>query len=524
MKKLNFTSVLQFIALICFIYGLVTGNAEISLACGIFGIINTKKNLPFDYSTYCILGIANDLRGGDSCGVFIDGNYDWGAYQEKYFADYLYTSKVLKDAKNQEVSVAIGHCRKASPGMGPLDKEHAQPVVITDKDGKVKFVMVHNGTIYNYEELAKKYIPQVDIKGLTDSQVMARIFYYSGYQALSEYYGGSVFFIVDYRQKDHPAFIFQGQSKEHSYDTEVKLERPFYFTQSKDGAFKFSSIQLHLDVMFPDDTTYIIQPNTLCKLTARGLHIVKQYPRDKVMQTRPVTTTTYSSYPYYSGAATTQAAKTTKATNNWLTDERGIITTSKTEIKTTSTTGSSSTSGYMDSIRHKNGLYYEMKTDKLLHDRIYLSDWGGLYGSLNSSINGLKIQEMYFFYGIPLDLAFGKKYFSYLDRIQKNSGLSPDEFVKLYQNQIRYLSADRVYHSEKLNSFVEAVNLKDSALFTGDKHTIGCNSSESVENGVVISEKSSYTSYDTFFITAKKLSPVDHVPYKTIKLACLKME
>ena len=40
--------------------------------CGLAGILRTKK-AKFDYQTFCTLGIANDSRGGDSCGVFIDG-------------------------------------------------------------------------------------------------------------------------------------------------------------------------------------------------------------------------------------------------------------------------------------------------------------------------------------------------------------------------------------------------------------------------------------------------------------------
>ena len=44
---------------------------------------------------------------------------------------------------------------------------------------------------------------------MTDSQIMARIFYYKGYQVLSEYYGGSVFFIVDYRTQSAILLLFK---------------------------------------------------------------------------------------------------------------------------------------------------------------------------------------------------------------------------------------------------------------------------------------------------------------------------
>ena len=40
--------------------------------CGLFGLVG-KHSRSFDYSTFCTLGIANDSRGGDSCGIFIDG-------------------------------------------------------------------------------------------------------------------------------------------------------------------------------------------------------------------------------------------------------------------------------------------------------------------------------------------------------------------------------------------------------------------------------------------------------------------
>ena len=45
--------------------------------CGIYGIIN-KDPETLDYATFCCLGLANDLRGGDSCGIFFDGKTEYG--------------------------------------------------------------------------------------------------------------------------------------------------------------------------------------------------------------------------------------------------------------------------------------------------------------------------------------------------------------------------------------------------------------------------------------------------------------
>ena len=100
--------------------------------CGIAGII-TKTPRVFDYSTFCTLGIANDARGGDSCGVFIDGRYEYGTEDTKLFSNYFLSSDLLDNTN--KAMVAMVHCRKAS--VGKISKETAQPVVLTDKNGKV---------------------------------------------------------------------------------------------------------------------------------------------------------------------------------------------------------------------------------------------------------------------------------------------------------------------------------------------------------------------------------------------------
>ena len=162
--------------------------------CGIWAIINREPE-PFDYQTFCTLGCANDRRGGDSCGVFIDGKTEYGIGDKSLFEAFFWTSELLNNTNT--ATIALGHDRKASVGM-PINLQNAHPIVIEEDvpvgEGEeprkeIKFVMVHNGTIYNYKELAKKHIPNVDITGMTDSQVLARLLYYSGYDFLAEYNG-----------------------------------------------------------------------------------------------------------------------------------------------------------------------------------------------------------------------------------------------------------------------------------------------------------------------------------------------
>ena len=56
--------------------------------CGIFGQINKKRG-KFNFSAFTTLGIANDSRGGDSCGIFIDGKVEYGTDGKKLFSNFL---------------------------------------------------------------------------------------------------------------------------------------------------------------------------------------------------------------------------------------------------------------------------------------------------------------------------------------------------------------------------------------------------------------------------------------------------
>jgi len=260
--------------------------------CGIFGIIN-KKPKKFDYQTFCTLGICNDERGGDSCGVFIDGKYEYGVDKEKLFGDFYQKSKVIQEAN--QVQIALGHCRKASVGVVNINT--AQPVVITEQ-GRPVFVVVHNGTIFNYEALAKKWIPNVDITNMTDSQVMTRIFYECGYDVLGEYNGGSAFVIVDYRGGTPITYAFKGASLA-SYAATVPIEeRPLYMVFDKDRVI-FSSIARYLKCGRKGRELYTAPPNKLIKIKEDGeLEMVREYDRSELYQFRDSTYNAYGEYDW----------------------------------------------------------------------------------------------------------------------------------------------------------------------------------------------------------------------------------
>jgi predicted glutamine amidotransferase len=255
--------------------------------CGIFGMVSRKPK-PFNKRAFYTMGVRNDSRGGDSCGVFIDGLVEYGVDKKKTFMSFFRESLVL--ANTSECKVALGHCRKAS--VGKISLETAQPVVLTNEQGNIEYVLIHNGTIHNYEALAKKYIPDIDIQGLTDSQVMARIFYHKGYDALNEYHGGAVFVIHDYRIDK--TYVWKGESRKSDYYKAAEEERPLFYCWHN-GRFVFSSIFESLYAFYYEETIYTLPTNKLMVVRSDKLNTVKEYPRTNCFQNKPTVVVTYPS-------------------------------------------------------------------------------------------------------------------------------------------------------------------------------------------------------------------------------------
>ncbi len=375
--------------------------------CGIFAIV-TKKPKVFDYSTFCTLGIANDSRGGDSCGFFIDGHYEYGVNKKAYFSEFFPTNDFL--AKVENSTIAFGHCRKAS--VGKIDETTAQPVIIKNDKDEVEFVLMHNGTIYNYEELAKKYIPEINIKGMTDSQVMARIIYHKGFDVLEEYNGGAVFAITDYRSGSPRVFVFKGASKKTSTDIKEEEERPLWFCIDEENEeLVFSSIGIYLMSLRPYLDTYCLNTNCVFEFTGKDLIAVQGIDRSKMVQKKiipeiPKSTTTYYNRYY----------------NNLYFGEDDFI--FDDYVSTNQLSNTYSAKGHS------------------LHGKVIISKWGRV---CDSTPKGVPSKEIYFWNGVPLKEG---KCFRFLAVLCKELKMDKKEFTKKFQNVIRFLSIDGVYCDE----------------------------------------------------------------------------
>lgn len=438
--------------------------------CGIAGIV-TKYPRLFDYETFCTLGIGNDLRGGDSCGIFIDGKYDYGVGDKKYFQCYFPESKILKEIRNS--SVAFLHCRKAS--VGNISKETAQPVILTNESGKVVYVLMHNGTIYNYKELAEKYIPNIDITGLTDSQVMARIFYYSGYEALSEYNGGSVFAIADYRENKPKILLFKGCSKDDKWSKKETDERPLcYCIDPIKKELVFSSIGVYLLALRRDCELYTIPGNTLVEFTGTDLVIVGEYSRKNAYQKKNYSVS-YGErcYNYYNDAF-------------W--ENEGY---------------------YNDFISYNSIDYTYSAYGKKCHGEFNINKWGHIYSKPNKKDKDLAV--VWFFNGVTLK---NSHCYKFLSTLLKTSHLTEKEFCEKYKILIRFLSVDEIYIEDSI--CYRAVSPTNSILFSGKVHPLFGSGEYDYEFGI---KKS--TSFNTGYPSIKdKTGKAVELNFKQIREEC----
>lgn len=374
--------------------------------CGIWGIVNQEEEA-FDYQSFCTLGCANDRRGGDSCGVFIDGKVEYGIDKRSHFEDFFWKSELLNNTKTAKI--ALGHDRKASVGGISLEKAH--PIIIYESvpvaEGEepreeVKFVLVHNGTIHNYEDLAKKYIPDIDIKGMSDSQVLARLLYYSGFDFLAEYNGGAAFIAVDYRGEKPEVILWKGESKQSSYFTTVEEERPL-FVNTDNGRLVVSSIASYLAIV--DGECYQIPGNEVLKYADGQLWIVKKIDRSKAQQ-KP-------EYKYNDNTYAYRGTATTYTEHEYL---HGI------DYNNTYKIGQAIADGF-----------------------VRVTSFGKVLRKNETPTATEKAHQIWFFNGIPLVNA---RAFVFLCKALKRTKMTAEQFTSMYQNFIRYFSYNRCYFAE----------------------------------------------------------------------------
>ena len=113
--------------------------------CGIFGHSGrSPKKVSIDKLN--ILGIWNEERGTDSCGLSMDGDILKGVKSLSQYRDFISHYNIESP---QVVPVVIGHTRKSTVGAHTLSNAHPfgfGKLKIKDfKNPGYEFIGVHNG-------------------------------------------------------------------------------------------------------------------------------------------------------------------------------------------------------------------------------------------------------------------------------------------------------------------------------------------------------------------------------------------
>jgi len=215
--------------------------------CGISGYIGNN----FNKYKFNILGLYNDSRGGDSCGIFINNDgvnsVHYGHDKTKLYKNFVELGG-LKDVDLELPNFALLHCRKAS--VGGISLATAQPVAIRNERNEIVFSMIHNGTLINYKELATKYNVDFTLTE-SDSQIFCRIVYKAGYGVLEEYDGAGTFVFWDWRDGIDTIKVFKGASLYYENDNDIYIERPLSCIK-EENSYWFSSMEESLE--FINDT------------------------------------------------------------------------------------------------------------------------------------------------------------------------------------------------------------------------------------------------------------------------------
>lgn len=198
--------------------------------CGLFGF--NGKNKPV-IAKLKILGLYNITRGKDSCGYWFNGAYERSkAYNEQEFDDYIEKNVIKNPTKSDTGYTFIGHTRQGSAGYGKtLDNAH--PFII---DGT--FVIAHNGTLQNHEELLTNY--GIDEKFSVDSKALGTLINRYGFNILNEYVGYAALMMTDVNDPG-TLMVYHGQSRTIKNGA-ITEERPLYFLETKEGVY-FSSLR-----------------------------------------------------------------------------------------------------------------------------------------------------------------------------------------------------------------------------------------------------------------------------------------
>ena len=275
--------------------------------CGIFAHAGLKPG-QFNKDKFDKLGILNEVRGKDSCGVSVDGKIQVGVDKTKIYRDFIANMNISVPT---EIPIVIGHTRMSTVGGNTSANAHPFGFGGCDNGEKYGFIGVHNGTLLNHHDLALKHgiSTKVEKNGVErskiDSEILLEILYKTGnFKVFSQYNGAAATVFYNVEEPD-VVYCFHGKSRVYDQIGNPVEERPLYYYKESKNSLYISSLECSLRTIGGDNNTIgEFEHNTVYKITNGDIDNavkfkVSRHDRFQKGTARPAYTPTTGSYNNY---------------------------------------------------------------------------------------------------------------------------------------------------------------------------------------------------------------------------------
>ena len=206
-----------------------------ALFCGLFGYCG---DVPANPDKIKILGLFNQDRGEDSCGISVDDIVYKGIGVDSKWNKFIQTIKLDSLIENTtENNTIIGHCRKSTIGAHTKENAHPFEIFKDPNDTDPTLIFAHNGQIRNWVDLCKEYgvdTKPINVDSLGLGSILAKD--KENIKVFKEYkgFGAFMFYVATEAADKDQLYIFKGSSKEYTNGI-TKEERPLFYWQVPDA-------------------------------------------------------------------------------------------------------------------------------------------------------------------------------------------------------------------------------------------------------------------------------------------------